>query len=277
MHDNTAEPSHTVEPTDNTVEPSLRLRGSDSPIAGRCGAKLPGTDREYGAYRYCTNHPKTGRQRCRKHGGNANTGPDNHAFKHGGYSQYLPTRMLADYERMRTDPDRLSLQNEMALLRIRLTETLQRVEAGHVISAELIRTAKDTVGTFRLFEAAHRATNPQRMAIALTKLGQAINDMEATIAPTAQANVAEKQVRETALAVGNLARKENERMEMLHNMLALDVVLADRHALVMKLLDAVDKHVADDTTRRAIRRAAAHGYAELTGRRDAPALTAGRD
>ncbi len=68
--------------------------------------------------------------RCRMHGGKALSGTASPTFKHGKYSKYLPTRMLAAYEEFSKDPDYLALRDDIVLVNARITDLLSRVDAG---------------------------------------------------------------------------------------------------------------------------------------------------
>jgi hypothetical protein len=64
----------------------------------------------------CRKHAMRGRSVCLAHGGRTPRGVDSPHFRHGRYSQALPTRLTDAYERARQDPTLLSLREEAALL-----------------------------------------------------------------------------------------------------------------------------------------------------------------
>lgn len=226
--------------------------------------------------------------RCRLHGGTVPTGVAASGWKHGGYSTVMPARMMQSYEQALSDPERLSLQHEIAAMRSLLTDALTRMRDHDGAGRALIDAAGTVLSARRDFRSAstaalqargtmREAAASQRQAESLTRLDGAIGALERALDPATIEQEARGELRSGALVAERLVRSENTRLVELHNMLALEVVLADRHALVTKMIEAVERHVHDEGTRRAIRRDTAAGYAELTGRRDAPALDAGRD
>jgi hypothetical protein len=82
--------------------------------------------------RPCDLPPAIGRKCCRFHGGASLVGEAAPNFKHGRYSSMLPTRMLAHYERLKDDPQFDSLRSEIALIRTRISDLLQRLDSGEV-------------------------------------------------------------------------------------------------------------------------------------------------
>src|SRR5262249_54927476 len=67
--------------------------------------------------------------RCQRHGGGALFGAASGTFKTGTYSRFLPGRMQASYKRHLSEQS-LSLRSEAALVHARITDLLQRVDAG---------------------------------------------------------------------------------------------------------------------------------------------------
>lgn len=62
--------------------------------------------------------------RCRLHGGKSLSGVAAPAFKHGRYSKSLPTAIGERYQQALTDPELLSLRDEIALIDARTQEVL---------------------------------------------------------------------------------------------------------------------------------------------------------
>ena len=256
-------------PTDPIHQP---LRGSPEPVPGKCGAKLRRSQTRYGQDRFCTNDPMVGKTRCRMHGGKSLTGIASPAFEGKGYSKYLPTDLREDYDVLRASPNLLSLQDEVALLKARLRQVETDYTAEHHAGAALLKAARDAVKAWRKVEAhKHR---PPLLATALTECAQAIEDLNGALAPAARVADLRAEEREMAKTIARVTKTETEDMERLHGMIALDVVLADRHLLVHLLKDALQKHLQDGDTAKAILRTVADGFAATAGRRDRPALTA---
>lgn len=64
---------------------------SEEPLPDRCAA----TTRSGG---YCENYPLEGAERCRMHGGQSPSGPENGNYKHGAFSKHLESD-LTEQER----------------------------------------------------------------------------------------------------------------------------------------------------------------------------------
>lgn len=71
-----------------------------------------------------------GRDVCYHHGGKSKVGAEVSTFKHGRYSKSLPERLAARYEEAASDPELLSLRDDVALLDARLSELLARTKTG---------------------------------------------------------------------------------------------------------------------------------------------------
>jgi hypothetical protein len=76
-------------------------------------------------------HPASGapraNRRCNLHGGNSLSGPASATWKHGRYSNLRPTKLRETYERQRTDPDLISLREEIALTDARIALVLDQI------------------------------------------------------------------------------------------------------------------------------------------------------
>lgn len=72
----------------------------------------------------CKRHAKPGRTVCKIHGGDTPVGLAAPNFKTGRYSKYLPTGLAERYIVARTDPELLSLRDEIGLVDTRISEVL---------------------------------------------------------------------------------------------------------------------------------------------------------
>ena len=88
--------------------------------------------------------------RCRLHGGASLSGAASPSFRHGRYSRFLPARLLDRYVAAQTDPERLSLLAQLALLDARLSNVLSRVDSG------------ETGGTWRALRQTYSALEAAR-------------------------------------------------------------------------------------------------------------------
>lgn len=68
--------------------------------------------------------------RCRLHGGLTPKGMASPNFQTGRYSKYLPERLLQRYDEAQADAALIELRGEVSLMDVRLSELLERVDAG---------------------------------------------------------------------------------------------------------------------------------------------------
>ncbi len=68
--------------------------------------------------------------RCRKHGGATPSGVASSRFKHGRYSKHLPTRLIDRYEETLADGQLTSLKDEIALVDLRIADTIEGLDTG---------------------------------------------------------------------------------------------------------------------------------------------------
>jgi hypothetical protein len=68
--------------------------------------------------------------RCWYHGGNTPGGIASPSFKHGKYSKYLPSNLASNYETALSNPDLISVRDDIALVEARLLEVLTTLGAG---------------------------------------------------------------------------------------------------------------------------------------------------
>lgn len=80
--------------------------------------------------RHCLKDAVPGRNYCYKHGGNTRAGTAHHNFKDGKQSKFLLSHLQGAYEEARQDPLLLDLQDEIALVRVRIQELLKQGESG---------------------------------------------------------------------------------------------------------------------------------------------------
>lgn len=136
---------------------------SVTPHARRlCGARLrknrQGTCRQ----------PAMANGRCRMHGGKTPVGIASASFRHGRQSRYLqslPPVMRERYEHARTDPQLVSLIDEIALTDAGVADLLERMRDGDVPPPKWA----DAEASFRAFEDAQRANDTAGMVQALTQ------------------------------------------------------------------------------------------------------------
>jgi hypothetical protein len=215
--------------------------------------------------------------RCETHRGKATEGVAHWNYQGKGFSKVLPKRMLADYEQARTNPARLSLEDEIAEIRAIKADCWRMLEGDNALAVGAVKAAAGAVlKALRQAKAANKGGDATKFAEAMNALDEAAEDLRLALNPLEAMEAAKRQVAELNLKVEKLLRTENTRVFEERGMISLEAALADRHTLVMACLSAITKHVPDSETQKTIRRAVGHEYARLTGRRDDSPADAGR-
>jgi hypothetical protein len=207
-------------------------RGSDAPISGRCGAKIPRTNPP----RYCTMFPARDRARCRFHGGASPRGPRSGGWRNGRYSQAMPERLLERYERAEADPELLSTRAEAALLEAHLAELIGKLDRG----GSSWDWAQVT-GAFAALDAAIRAMEPPAILAAMAAMKAVIEAGQAEAALWAE-------IRRVIREKTRVASAEWKRLVDLRQLLTVDRATA----MGMALIDIVLRHVTDLNARASI-------------------------
>lgn len=84
--------------------------------------------------------------RCNLHGGKSPRGIASPHFKHGRYSKSLPENLSARWEETQSDPDLLSLEDEIRLIDVLLKSNLDKLDTEESGTAwRLIRRAVDAM------------------------------------------------------------------------------------------------------------------------------------
>lgn len=163
------------------------------------------------------------------HGGTQPRGLAHHATKTGILSKDMPTRILADFEAARSDPDLVALREELALVQAREADLLRRVDTGEAgVLWQRIRAA------MREFRRAQRADDAPAAAAAL-------RDMEQAMDEGVQDYLAWQELLRAIEQRRRLAETERKRLEAIQQTLS-----ADRAMLwATALLDSVRRHVDD--------------------------------
>ena len=80
----------------------------------------------------CPNPAVNGYDVCGVHGGRTPSGKASANYKGRGYSRNLPTRLADQYEDAITNPELLSLRSDIALLDVRIGETIENIDIGPI-------------------------------------------------------------------------------------------------------------------------------------------------
>jgi hypothetical protein len=94
-------------------------------LVGRCRMIKSTGDR-------CRNAVRAGWNVCHYHGAGRPSNPAGRAPVTGKFSKFLPTRFIEQFEQFLTDPEFLTLGNEMALIDTRIAELLGMLEGADV-------------------------------------------------------------------------------------------------------------------------------------------------
>lgn len=177
----------------------------------------------------CMQRPVTDRTRCRMHGGASPRGLAHPSTTHGRFSKDLPTRLLADYEAARTDPDLVAVREELAVLAARELDLMRTVDSGE--SGQLWATLR---AGWEQYEKAVAARDADAMGAALRTIG-------ATIERGASDRAVWNELRDTMEARRRLAETERRRLVDLRQM-----ITSERAMLLMTgLVASVQRHIED--------------------------------
>jgi len=175
----------------------------------------------------CRAQAVAGRTVCYHHGGRSPAGPASPSFKHGRYSRFLPARLQERYQEAVADGELLALREDIALLDARLAEVLGRVDSG-----ESSRVWQELQRAYAELRAARGS--PERMAAALTELGQLIESGLADYA-------AWDDVRSLLDQRRRLVESERRRLVEMQQMLTAEQAMT----LLAAVTDTVRRHVTD--------------------------------
>jgi hypothetical protein len=93
-----------------------------------CGAKRRGKDA------YCRKDPVRGAKRCRLHGGTSPRGIAHPRYTNGFYSTHMPAgpgnSVAKKFRAARSDPDLLSLMDDLAVFHVHMAELFERLGCG---------------------------------------------------------------------------------------------------------------------------------------------------
>ncbi len=178
----------------------------------------------------CKKHVIRGRTKCGRHGGKSPQGIASPHFRHGRYSRHLPTRIMGDYHEYLTDPKRLELDDELALVRARAVDLIRRVDVGE--SSQLWKKLQAT------FDELTRATDAAEQLALINDLGQLIRQGASDYAAWEEVG---KQIDRTQ----RLAESQRKRTLELQD----NIPMEHMHQILIMLLAAIVKYVTDRETR----------------------------
>lgn len=170
------------------------------------------------------------------HGGTVPVGPASPAWKDGRHSRVLPKRLLDDYQASLSDPDRLVLNAEIAIIDARINDLLLIVDTG-----ESGRIWSELQKQWQNYLAANAARDKTAAETARFRVGTMITEgMAEWTAWTDLITLIDRRRK--------LVESERKRLVEAQKMIAVDQALA----MMGLLIEAVRKHVHDDDALRAV-------------------------
>jgi hypothetical protein len=186
----------------------------------------------------CNNPAVRGSEKCRLHGGRALNSAVAPTFRTGRYSKMLPHKLRETYEAALADNELLSLRDELALMRARLSELAGRLETGE--SATLWTELTEV---YEGMQDAVRNGDVERIISLLDSLGNLVqngNGNEETW----------EMIKETLDGTVRINQAEWRRLVDMKQMITAEKAIA----LVMAVVAAVMRHVRDPHVQSAIHR-----------------------
>ena len=176
----------------------------------------------------CQNGCAAGRNRCKFHGGATPVGPDHHNWKHGRYSKFLPARLLERYHEGANDPNLTALQDELALVDVRIGELLRAVgTTGN------LRLWKDARAKLYAFKGGGDGKRARELASA------ALRDLDGILTAGLTDAATWESLAELIDLRRRLAESETRRQKDLHQMISARAALQMLAQLVTAVRDRV--------------------------------------
>lgn len=218
----------TLENTPCEIVPTSAVETADgqwiNPVSGKpaCGAKCR-------SGRRCPMPPVTGNKRCRMHGGKSRRGMASGTFKHGGYSIDLPTHLAAMYQEVLDDPDWLSSRTDIALLRTRLRELIQRLDTGE--GGSIFDKLAEIAGEYAAAREAEDIEAALKAADAMVKAAEEGSEYEATW----------RELQSSVDGISKVRDREVKRMVAQEQILTAD----QAGVMIAAIISAIKAEVAD--------------------------------
>lgn len=170
-----------------------------------------------------------GKTKCERCGGKSLSGISSPGLKTGRYSKYIPAQLAARYDEARSDPDILSLNEDVALLRSLVFKHLSSISAGDTHPAWI-----EAHKAFMEMDRASSAGELDKFLAAKARLG-------AVIEPNYRAAIAEGKVAGYIDQLGRIADKERR--------LLIDrqqVITVERMMIMITAIASIVKQNIDD-------------------------------
>jgi hypothetical protein len=198
----------------------------------------------------CKKDAVRGREVCHIHGGKSLVGINSPTFKHGRFSKSIPARLSESYHEVLADPNKLALDNELAVLVARNEELLAALDSEG--SARLFKRLRDTMSAMdrasRDARTARERGNQEAENRHSQKQAELLNELRRMILRGASEVERWDELRTNMDAQRKLAESERKRLVEAHQVATVEEIMA----LMGALLAIIKKHVPDPATQRAI-------------------------
>lgn len=194
-------------------------------VQAQCNAKSKRTGEQ------CKNPAVNGRAKCRLHGGKTLAGVASPRYSTGRYSKYIPAQLATRYDEARNDPDILSLNEDVALLRSFTLKHLSEITTGDTHPAWI-----DAKKAFDDMESAER-----QGAAGLDKYLNAKAKLLAIIEPNYRAALSEGQVIRYIDQLGRIADKERRLLIDRQQVITVQQMML----MIMAIVGVIKEHVDD--------------------------------
>ena len=176
--------------------------------------------------------------RCYMHGGKHPRGIASPHLKHGRYSKDIPTRLAARYHEALTDPELLSLREDIALVHSVITCLLSEAQGGDVHPAWI-----EVKQWYEALNEAIAGDNEPKLIKAISELGRVIE-------PNYQARLALDEALSQIDRKSQLTDKERRALIDRQKVISIERVMLFVGVVMAGLKESVLKHTDNETARR---------------------------
>lgn len=163
-------------------------------------------------------------------------GPANPNYRHGVYAKVVPTKLLKAYQDGLDDPDLLSGKDEVAVLRARLTQVIERTETGESDATwDRLAAAK--------YEFELNVSQPDPTAQA--KAQKALSDIMSLIDTGHSQRLAWADVERLTALLDKLKMSERKRLMEMKAFVTITEAIAMLQTMTWTLKEIVPKEVED--------------------------------
>ncbi len=184
----------------------------------------------------CQNAAVRGFTVCRFHGAGSKDKPGGRPVIHGRYSKFLPERLAGRYSEALDDAKLLELRDEVALMGVRLSELVGRIDTG-----ESAQRWKSLQTAYTELQDSVRSGDKVAFVAAMAALGSAI-------AAGGQDYQTWREIAELTEQRRKLSESEHKRLVSMQMMLSTEQAMI----LLAAITDVVRRNVSDQNTLAAI-------------------------